>query len=117
MWNGRKLNGAHMPVSWEGILVSSLCLPHILKRGQHERSSSFANAPRYAILTIAQQGAHRRAPISAHGKINVEEQHICGGCEQTSDISPSVEGARKGRENEMDVCACGETRRVGDERV
>ena len=110
-------NGAYMPVSWEGILVSSLCLLHILKRGQHKRSVPFANAPRYATLAITQQGAHRRAPVSAHGKINVEEQYICSAREQTGDVSPSVEGARKGREDEVDVCTCGEIRRVGDERV
>ena len=109
MQNGENRNGAYMPVSWEGVLISSLCLPHILKRGQHERSASFANAPRYATLTITQQGAHRRTPVGAHGKINVEEQHICGAREQTSDISPSIEGAGKGGKNEMDVCACGET--------
>lgn len=108
----------HMSVSGEGVLVHALCLLHILERGQHKRSPPFANAPRNATtLIITQEGAHRRAPVSTHGKIDVEQQHVCGAREQTRDIPPSIEGARKGRENEVDVCACGEAGRVGDECV
>ena len=101
----------------KGVLVFAFCLLHILKRWQHERCAAFSNAPRYLILPIAQEGTHGRTPVGTHGKVDVEQQHVRGAGEQAREIAPGIEGAWKGGENEVDVCACDEARRVGYQRV
>ena len=96
-----------MPISRKRVLIPAFCLLHILECGQHERSAPFSNAPRHVIFSVTQEGAHGRTPVSAHSKVDVEQQHVRGAGEETREIAPSIEGTRKGRENKVDVCACG----------
>src|SRR5260221_2376741 len=81
-------DGPYMLILWKGVLVLAFCLLHILESRQHERSAAFSNAPRYAIFPVAQEGTHGRAPVSTHGKVDVEQQHVRGAGEQAREIAP-----------------------------
>lgn len=63
----------YMLISRKDSLVPTFCLLHVFERGQNERSAPLADAFCHGVHSVAQEGAHGRAPVRAYCEVYIEQ--------------------------------------------